>query len=141
MVAATPPCGAPGRYGDGYTGIWQSVRRFGEAGERIRAEADAAGRRDVDFDIGMQFWTSIAPDRAVARSLVAAGMEGMYQLDFERFERYTPFGSAREVAEFVAPYVEAGARHVNLIPMQDTPEETVERAAEVREALSELLGR
>jgi hypothetical protein len=38
----------------------------------------------------------------------------------------------------MAPYVEAGARHINIIPSQATPEENVERAAEVREALHEL---
>lgn len=127
-----------GRLGNGYTGIWQSVDRFREAGEVIAEAAKEAERSAEDVELGIQFWTSVASSRDEARALVGASMEGMYRTPFERFERYTPFGTAREVAEFVAPYVEAGARHINLITVQETPEESVERAAEVRLALNEL---
>lgn len=70
-----------------------------------------------------------------ARALVAEGMEGTYRLPFERFERYTPFGTATEIAEYLAPFVEAGARHINLVPVQDSPSAVMEAAAAVREAL------
>lgn len=127
-----------GRYGDGYTGIWQSLDRFREAGEQVAAAAAAAGRDPSGLELGMQFWTTVADSRDEARAQVSAGMESMYRLPFERFERYTPFGTAREVAEFIVPYAEAGARHVNLIATQDTPEEGIERAAEVRAELHGL---
>ncbi len=127
-----------GRYGDGYTGIWQSLDRFRQAGELVAQEAVAAGRDPLVVEMGMQFWTAIAPVRATAREMVAQGMGSTYRLPFERFERYTPYGSAREVAEFIAPYVEAGARHVNLIPVQGSPEENVDRAAEVQAELRAL---
>ncbi len=127
-----------GRLGDGYTGIWLTPERFGEAMERVRAFAEEAGRDPGAVEAGMQFWTSVAGDRAAARALVARGMEATYRLPFERFERYTPFGTAREVAEFIWAFVERGARHVNLITTQATPEEAIERAAEVRAALHEL---
>ena len=127
-----------GRYGDGYTGIWQSVERFRQAQEVIAEAAIAAGRGPAEIEPGIQFWTSVAPDRDVARGLVSRGMESTYRLGFERFERYTPYGSAAEVAERIAPYVEAGARHVNLIHVQDSAEENIERGAEVRAALHAL---
>lgn len=127
-----------GRLGDGYTGIWLSVDRFRESGEKIAAYADAAGRQGSDIELGMQYWTSVATSRADARDRVARGMQGTYKLPFERFERYTPFGTAREVAEYLVPFAEAGARHVNLIAVQDSPEEVIERAAEIREALHQL---
>jgi len=127
-----------GRYGDGYTGIWQSVERFRQAQEVIAEAAIAAGREPAEIEPGIQFWTSVAPDRDVARGLVSRGMESTYRLGFERFERYTPYGSAAEVAERIAPYVEAGARHVNLIHVQDSAEENIERGAEVRAALHAL---
>ena len=65
-------------------------------------------------------------------------MQSTYRLPFERFERYTPFGSAREVADFIAPYIEAGASHVNLLPVQASPEEVVERAFDVQMELRAL---
>lgn len=129
-----------GRLGDGYTGIWLSPERFAEAVARIGEFAREAGRDPAAVEPGMQFWTSVAAERDAARELVARGMEATYRLPFERFERYTPFGTAREVAEFVWRYVERGARHVNLITVQETPEEAIERAAEVRAALRELAG-
>ena len=128
-----------GRYGDGYTGIWLVLDRFKESAEKIRDAATAAGRDPSAIELGMQFWTSVDATRDVARALVAAGMEGTYRLPFERFERYTPFGSAREVAEFVAPFVEAGCRHFNFITVQDSPPEVVERTAEIRAELHALL--
>jgi len=127
-----------GRLGDGYTGIWFSPDRFGAAIEQVADAAAKAGRDPAEIEPGMQFWTCIDDDRDDARALVSAGMEGMYRLPFERFERYTPFGPAKDVAEYLAPFVEAGARHINLVPVQETPEEVMERAAEVREALHAL---
>ena len=127
-----------GRYGDGYTGIWQSLERFRQLQEVVVEAAVAAGRDPAGIEYGMQFWTTVGEDRVTARELVAAGMESTYRLPFARFERYTPYGTAREIAEFIAPYVEAGAGHINLLPMQGSPEENVERAAEVREALRGL---
>jgi probable F420-dependent oxidoreductase len=127
-----------GRYGDGYTGIWLSVDRLRQAQERIAEAATGARRDPAAIELGMQFWTCVAGSKDEARSRVAAAMQATYRIPFERFERYTPFGTAREVAEAIAPYVEAGARHINLIPTQKTPEENVERAMEVREALRGL---
>lgn len=127
-----------GRLGDGYTGIWQSVGRFRAAQELIAQAAVEANREPAAVEVGMQFWTSVAATREKARESVARGMQGTYRLPFEKFERYTPFGTAREVAEFIAPYVEAGARHINLIPVQSSAEENVTRAAEVREELRRL---
>lgn len=124
-----------GRWGDGYTGIWQSVDRFRQAQDVIREAAESEGRSAADIEVGMQFWMSVAGTKDDAHALVAKGMQGTYKLPFERFEKYTPFGTAAEVGEFIAPFVEAGARHVNLIPVQASPEENIERAAEVQEAL------
>jgi len=124
-----------GRYGDGYTGIWQSLDRVREAREVLDQASVEAGRPAGTVEFGMQFWTGIAGDRASARQMVSKAMGGTYRLPFERFEKYTPYGPAGQVAEFVARYVEAGCRHVNLIPAQATLEENVERAAEVQQAL------
>lgn len=128
-----------GRYGDGYTGIWQTTDRFREAGEKIAGAAQAAGRDPLGLELGMQFWCSVGASREEARATVAAAMEATYRTPFERFERYTPYGTAHEVAEQLLPYLECGARHLNLIVSQDTHHESAERAAEVREALHELL--
>jgi alkanesulfonate monooxygenase SsuD/methylene tetrahydromethanopterin reductase-like flavin-dependent oxidoreductase (luciferase family) len=127
-----------GRFGDGYTGIWQSVDRVRQCREIIDETAVTHGREAGSVELGMQFWTAVDRDRDLARANVAAGMESTYRVDFERFERYTPFGTAEEVAAFIAPYVEAGARHVNLIPMQGSPEANIDAARAVQEALGQI---
>lgn len=127
-----------GRLGDGYIGIWLTPERFAAAVEQVRGEAGEAGRDPDSFSFGMQFWAHVGPDRGRARDRVAAAMEATYRIPFERFERYTPYGTAAEVAEYLIPFVEAGADHVNLILTQDSPFENVERAAEVREELRRM---
>lgn len=125
------------RYADGWTGIWVSVRRFTEAGERIAEFAAEAGRGDVAFPRGMQVWMGVDEDRAAAREKVAGSMQAFYRLPFEAFEKYTPYGTPAEVAAFIAPYVEAGCRHLNFV-IADDPDAVLERAASVRDALATL---
>lgn len=86
----------------------------------------------------MQFWCAIDPDSEKAKTRVARRMEGFYKLPFASFERYVPFGSARDVAEYITPYIEAGCAHVNLVLVQDSPEGVVEAAADVRQLLHAL---
>ncbi len=129
-----------GRLGDGYVAIWFTHERFAAARARVREEARGAGRDPDGLAFGMQFWCSVAASREEARARVAAAMEGTYRVPFERFERTTPYGTVEEVAEFLLPYVEAGADHLNLIMVQDSLVENVEMAAAVRFALYERLG-
>jgi hypothetical protein len=59
-----------------------------------------------------------------------------YQLPFERFERYCPYGTADDVAEFLAPYVAAGCTEFNLIPQSPAPDRAVAGVAAVRNLLA-----
>jgi alkanesulfonate monooxygenase SsuD/methylene tetrahydromethanopterin reductase-like flavin-dependent oxidoreductase (luciferase family) len=124
-----------GRYGDGWLGIWNSARRFVEAIGIVAAEAERAGRGEVNWQHGMQIWCGIGRDRETARQRVAERMESVYKLRFERFERYTPFGTAAEIAEYLRPYQGAGCSHFNLIPQAGDVEEAIEGAAEVKRLL------
>ena len=125
------------RYADGWTGIWVSVRRFVEAGEKIAAFAADAGRGDVAFPRGMQVWMGVDADRAQAKAKVGGSMQAFYKLPFEAFEKYTPYGTPEQVAEFIAPYVEAGCRWVNFV-VADAPEAVLERSVAVRDALKKM---
>ena len=124
------------RLGDGWLGVWCSVRRYAEVVAQIAREAEAAGRADVDWDYGLQVWVGIDADRARARARLARGMEAMYRVPFERFERYSPFGSPEEVADALAPYAEAGCRHLNVMPVAESPEAGIEAIAAIRERLA-----
>jgi hypothetical protein len=63
-------------------------------------------------------------------------MEAFYQLPFERFERYCPYGTAEDVAGFLAPYVDAGCTEFNLIPRSPDDEQAVAGVAAVKKLLA-----
>ena len=128
-----------GRFADGWTGIWVSVRRFSEAGERLPEFAAEAGRGDVTFERGMQFWMGVDKDKAKAREKVAGSMTAFYRLPFEAFEKYTPYGTPEEIAQFIAPYVEAGCRWLNFV-VADAADVTLSHAMAVREELRKVCG-
>ncbi len=122
--------------GDGWIGIWNSASRFAQVVDAIDEQAAAAGRADHPRAHAMQVWCGIADDRTQARKLVSTAMEGFYQIPFERFERYSPYGSPEEVAAFLAPYAAAGCTSFNLIPQSPDVDTAVEGAAEVKRLLS-----
>jgi probable F420-dependent oxidoreductase len=127
-----------GRFGDGWTGLWVSVRRFQEARERIAEAAVAAGRDPSAVEPGLQVWIGVDDDADVARAVLGSRMEDFYRQPFESFERYALCGRPHDVAQSLAPYIEAGARHIHLIPGEVEPERALEAAISVREAISDL---
>ena len=125
-----------GRLGDGWLGIWNSPRRFAAAVELAAEEAARAGRPDPPARHAMQVWCGLADSRQAARACLAPAMEAFYQVPFERFERYCPYGTAEDVAEFLAPYVAAGCTEFNLIPQAPGHEDAIAGTAAVKRLLA-----
>jgi len=125
-----------GRLGDGWLGIWNSARRFATAVEMAAAEAARTGRPDPPTRHAMQVWCGIADSRQAARACLAPAMETFYGLPFERFERYCPYGTADDIAEFLEPYTAAGCTEFNLIPQSADPDEAIAGTAAVKRLLT-----
>jgi alkanesulfonate monooxygenase SsuD/methylene tetrahydromethanopterin reductase-like flavin-dependent oxidoreductase (luciferase family) len=125
-----------GRLGDGWLGIWNSARRFAEVVDIVADEAARAGRDDPPTQHAMQVWCGIADSKERARANLAPAMQGFYQIPFERFEKYSPYGTPEDVAEFLALYVEAGCTTFNLIPQADDDEAALAGAAAVKKLLA-----
>ena len=122
-----------GLLADGWLAAWCSPARFAAA----TAMAEEIGRdRDVRWRHGLQVWVGLDASREAARTHVAAAMEGFYRTGFERFERYTPCGTADDVAEFLSPYVSAGATVLNLTPCGPDRETEVGLLADVKRLLA-----
>ena len=83
----------------------------------------------------MTFWCGFGSDRAEARGRVAPAMEGLYRTPFDKFEAYVPHGTVDDVAEFVAPFIEAGCTTLNFIPFAGHDEAGIDAVAEVRALL------
>ncbi len=84
---------------------------------------------------GMQFWVGIGNDRDHARARLARGMEDFYRIPYERFEKYSPYGTAAEVAEFLAPYRDAGCRLFNIMPIAESEEAGIDAVGEIARLL------
>ncbi|MCH8160749.1 MAG: LLM class flavin-dependent oxidoreductase [Chloroflexi bacterium] len=127
------------RYGDAWTAIWVSARRMNEAREKIDEWAAKEGRDGSKIGLGLQLWHSVDGDRDEARRRLSKRMQGFYQIPFENFEKYCPYGKPEEIAEYLGPFLEAGMDHVNLLAVQGSQEGVVEAASAVKEALAKVV--
>jgi alkanesulfonate monooxygenase SsuD/methylene tetrahydromethanopterin reductase-like flavin-dependent oxidoreductase (luciferase family) len=125
-----------GRFGDGWLGIWVSPRRFGAVVEQIGEHAGHVDRDPSRFEHAINVWCGFGPTRQAARAPLAAGMQDFYQMPFEPFERYSPYGTPEEVADFLHPYIEAGCTVFNVIPCASDHETAVTAVAELRRLLT-----
>ena len=125
-----------GRLGDGWLGIWVPPRRFSSAVEQVAEHASHAGRDPSGFEHAMNVWCGFGDTRDAARAPLAAGMQDFYQMPFEPFERYSPYGTPEDVADFLHRYIEAGCSVFNLIPCASDHETAVTAVAELRQLLT-----
>ena len=123
------------RLGDGWLGIWVSPRRYAAVRDHITVEATAAGRDATGFDHGLNVWCGFAATREAAREPLATQMQDFYQAPFAPFARYSPYGTPEQVAEFLAPYVEAGCSTFNVIPCAVDDQSALAAVGELRTLL------
>ncbi|HSS10941.1 MAG TPA: LLM class flavin-dependent oxidoreductase [Acidimicrobiales bacterium] len=124
------------RLGDGWLALWLSPERYAQSTAEVEEQAAAVGRTGVAWQHGLHAWCGIGPDRESARPLVAAAMEALYRVPFERFERWVPCGTPDDLATELAAYVDAGCRDINLIPVAADSDEAVEGVSAVRRLLN-----
>jgi alkanesulfonate monooxygenase SsuD/methylene tetrahydromethanopterin reductase-like flavin-dependent oxidoreductase (luciferase family) len=126
------------RLGDGWLGIWVSQRRFAAVCDQITRESAAAGREPSGFEHALNVWCGFGPTREAAREALAAQMQHFYQMPFEPFERYSPYGRPEHIAEFLSPYIDAGCSAFNVIPCADDEESAIAAVGELRTLLTEI---
>jgi alkanesulfonate monooxygenase SsuD/methylene tetrahydromethanopterin reductase-like flavin-dependent oxidoreductase (luciferase family) len=122
------------RVGDYWLPIWLTPQKLGERMVRLAELAAEQGRPTPKLALALN--AHIDPDEGVARQQASECIKGMYGTDFERFEQYTPFGSAERVAEQLAAYREVGVEEFVITPLTGDPLEQIERLAQVRELCS-----
>ena len=116
--------------GDGWLGVWCSPPRFGAVLTEINELATERSSPPV-WQHGLQVWTGFGRNDKAAKTYVATQMENMYRTPFERFEKYSPYGSPQTVAELLAPYVEQGCRWLNVKACAASEEQGIEAISEV----------
>jgi alkanesulfonate monooxygenase SsuD/methylene tetrahydromethanopterin reductase-like flavin-dependent oxidoreductase (luciferase family) len=124
-----------GRLGDGWIGVWVSVRRYTQAVTQMQDAAAASGRTEPRWQNGLNVWCGVGRDATEARRHLAPAMEAFYRLPYETFERWSPAGTPEQLAEFLIPYVEAGCSIFNLILNGASSEAEIEAAGEIRQLM------
>lgn len=122
-------------YGEGWLGVWCSAKRFADATHEVEDIAKSNGRNNVPWRHGLQLWVGVHDNKDRARELVAKGMTDFYKMPFEAFEKYSPYGTPEEIADFLRPYAENGCQFFNLSPCAEDASSGVAAVAKVRELL------
>ena len=124
-----------GRFGDGWLGIWVSAGRFASVVNQVAEHAGVVGRNPSGFTHAINVWCGFGATREAARAPLVERMQTFYQMPFEPFERYSPYGTPEDVAEFLHPYIDAGCSVFNVISCADDHETAVSGVAELRRLL------
>jgi len=125
------------RHGDGWLALWVSPVRYADATGLIGKYAAEEGRTTTGWQHGMHVWCGLGASPAAARPALGAAMEAFYRIPFGKFERYCPCGTPEEIAASLQPYVDAGCRSFNLIPVADSEQAAIDGADAVRSFLRE----
>ena len=102
----------------------------------ITRQAAEAGRDPSRFEHALNVWCGFATTREAAREHLATQMQNFYQMPFEPFERYSPYGTPEDVAEFLRPYIDAGCSTFNVIPCARDDDTAIAAVGELRTLLT-----
>lgn len=92
------------RSGQGWFPVWVSAARIASAWKTIE---EIRGTRD-DFRVALNIFTTLDSSRESAGAAMAAHLDNAYALPFEKFERYSAFGTPDDLVASLMPFVEAG---------------------------------
>jgi probable F420-dependent oxidoreductase len=105
------------RLGDGWMPYLYSARRYRDSVDTVRAIAVEEGRDLVGFGWYAFVFTNAGADSRVAKEEAAAFLGGTYAQDFDAMlDSVAAAGSVREVTAVLQAFVDAGARHLILVP-------------------------
>ena len=111
-----------GRLADGYMSYVVTPEMFAAALDTIAAAAEAAGRRLERFATAHLLFCCIDESYEKALERATALLSRRYAMDFRKAAaRYAALGRPEDVAEKIAAFHKAGARHFNLDFLGDQP--------------------
>jgi alkanesulfonate monooxygenase SsuD/methylene tetrahydromethanopterin reductase-like flavin-dependent oxidoreductase (luciferase family) len=124
------------RFGDAWLPMWISPETLAQRGERLADLAERHGRPTPG--ISLLVLAHVDEDPVCAREEADAHLRGQYGMPLDRVERWTAFGSADQVAEFLEPYTRVGVGEILLLPLGSRPLEQVQRLADAASRLGSL---
>ena len=105
------------RLADGWMPYLFSARRYAESVATVRAEAEVIGRSLDGFAWLAYLPISVDDNRALARQRAADFLGGTYRQDFDAMlDPVAVTGTPQDVVRKLQEFVDAGARHLILLP-------------------------
>jgi alkanesulfonate monooxygenase SsuD/methylene tetrahydromethanopterin reductase-like flavin-dependent oxidoreductase (luciferase family) len=124
------------QFGDAWLPMWVSPGTLARRAERLAELSESHGRPTPSLSLLVLAHVDEDPSRA--REQADAHLRGQYGLGLDPVERWTAFGPAAAVAEFLEPYTRIGVSEILLLPLGSRPLEQIERLAEVTRAIRSL---
>jgi alkanesulfonate monooxygenase SsuD/methylene tetrahydromethanopterin reductase-like flavin-dependent oxidoreductase (luciferase family) len=121
------------QFGDAWLPMWVSPGTLARRAERLAELSQAHGRPTPS--LSLLVLAHVDEDPVRAREQADAHLRGQYGLGLEPVERWTAFGPAAAVAEFLEPYTQIGVSEILLLPLGARPLEQIERLAQVTSAI------
>jgi alkanesulfonate monooxygenase SsuD/methylene tetrahydromethanopterin reductase-like flavin-dependent oxidoreductase (luciferase family) len=109
------------RTGDGWLPLFVDPVRYAQDVEQLGKDAVAAGRAADEVTPAMVLFISVDDDPVVALRRGTRWMSSMYAIPAKAFERHLVSGTARDVADVIVTYRQAGAEHVAVYVTDDRP--------------------
>ncbi len=104
--------------GDGYMPYLFTPDRYRSAADTIRQQREAAGKSLDGFQWVLYQFTALADSHDEAHRRAVVRLSRQYNQDFEQLvDRYCVLGTAEQCAERLTQFVQAGARHIILVPI------------------------
>jgi alkanesulfonate monooxygenase SsuD/methylene tetrahydromethanopterin reductase-like flavin-dependent oxidoreductase (luciferase family) len=122
------------RFGDAWFPMWLDPDEIASSRERLMQLA-AKHRRPAP-GVALVAFVNVCDDRGSGEAAAAELIRRQYGMPYERVQRWALVGSAEEIAERLASYVEAGVQGFCLSPADPDPIGQVHALAELRSMLS-----
>jgi alkanesulfonate monooxygenase SsuD/methylene tetrahydromethanopterin reductase-like flavin-dependent oxidoreductase (luciferase family) len=124
------------QFGDAWLPMWVSAETLAKRAERLAELSELHGRPRPG--LSLLVLAHVDEDASRARAQADAHLRGQYGLGLEPVERWTAFGPAAAVADFLEPYTRIGVSEILLLPLGSRPLQQIERLAEVTSAIRSL---
>jgi alkanesulfonate monooxygenase SsuD/methylene tetrahydromethanopterin reductase-like flavin-dependent oxidoreductase (luciferase family) len=124
------------QFGDAWLPMWVSPETLAQRAERLAELSEAHGRPRPG--LSLLVLAHVDEDAGRARNQAEAHLRGQYGMALDRVERWTAFGPAAAVAEFLEPYTRIGVSEILLLPRGSRPLEQIERLAAATGAIRSL---
>jgi alkanesulfonate monooxygenase SsuD/methylene tetrahydromethanopterin reductase-like flavin-dependent oxidoreductase (luciferase family) len=126
------------RVGDGWMPYLYSPERYAMSVTKIREEAARHGRDLTDFGWYAYVFVSMDDDATVAATAARDFFGNTYRDDFEQFlDRVACVGTPEQVTDRLRAFVQAGARHLILVPCARQQETYLRILTEIRPLLDQ----